>query len=369
MTIGNNLTATGTITGSGTLTTTGTVVMGSSFLRNRIINGDMRIDQRNAGASVTPNGSYLVDRWTFQNSQASKFTAQQNAGSVTPPTGYTNYLGFVSSSAYTPLSTDYFSVIQYVEGFNAADFGWGAAGASTVTLSFWVRSSLTGTFGGSVFNSAGNRGYVFSYTINSANTWEQKTVTIVGDTTGTWLTNNGIGVAIRFGLGAGSTQQGTAGSWSGSAVTTVTGAVNVCATNAATWYVTGVQLEVGSVATPFERRQYGQELALCQRYYWRQVAGNNGYPRFSSGICLSATSGQAFITFPVTMRTYPSAVDSNALAFYDGITVSSATVTIDSVSNSTAELVATTSSMTTGRPGFLIGNNSASAYIGFTAEL
>ena len=237
-------------------------------LRNRIINGDMRIDQRNAGASITPtNGQYSVDRWACYLSQTSKFSAQQNAASVTPPAGFTNYLGVTSLSAYSITSTDLFLLNQNIEGLNVADLGWGTANAQTITLSFWVRSSLTGTFGGSLRNSALNRSYPFSYTITAANTWEKETITIAGDTSGTWLTTNGVGINLALGLGVGSTYSGTAGSWSGSNFLSATGATSVVGTNGATFYITGVQLEIGTSATPFERRMYGQELALCQRYY------------------------------------------------------------------------------------------------------
>lgn len=235
-------------------------------MRNRIINGDMRIDQRNAGASGTAN-AYTVDRFAYYGAAASKGTWQQNAGSVTPPAGFNNYLGFTSSSAYTVGAAEQFNLYQVIEGFNIADLAWGSANAKTITVSFWVRSSLTGTFGGSIYNSAVNRSYPFSYAISGANTWESKAVVIPGDTSGTWLTNNGVGLYLNFCLGAGSTVSGTAGSWAAGRYDGVTGATSVVGTNGATFYITGVQLEAGSVATPFERRSYGQELALCQRYY------------------------------------------------------------------------------------------------------
>jgi hypothetical protein len=244
--------------------------------KNRIINGDFRIDQRNAGASVTPtNAQYTLDRWVFSLAQSSKLTAQQNAGSVTPPVGFTNYLGITSSSAYTVGAGENFNLVQRIEGFNTADLAWGTASAQTVTLSFWVRSSLTGTFGGVLQNSAATRSYPFTYTISSANTWEQKSITISGDTTGTWLTNNGTGIAIWFGLGVGSSLSGTAGAWSGSGLYSTTGATSVVGTNGATFYITGVQLEIGTSATPFERRLYNQELAACQRYYQKTYDQSN----------------------------------------------------------------------------------------------
>jgi hypothetical protein len=287
----------------------------SSVFKNRIINGDCRIDQRNAGASVTGNnGVFVVDRFPFAVTQSSKLTAQQNAGAVTPPAGFKNYIGITSSSAYSVLSTDYFLLQQRIEGFNVADLDWGTANAATVTLSFWVRSSLTGTFGGAVYNAAGNRSYPFTYTITAANTWEQKSVTIAGDTSGTWATNNTTGMFLSFSMGSGSTYSGTAGAWSGSLFTSATGATSVVGTNGATWNITGVQLERGTQATSFEYRQYQQELELCQRYFCKSsstnvVATNNSAlatGMFSSGVVNTYGTNAAYgnwIKYPVTMRT------------------------------------------------------------------
>jgi len=270
--------------------------------KNRIINGAMVIDQRNAGASVTPtNGAYTLDRWSAILTQASKYTVQQNAGSVTPPTGFKNYLGVTSSSAYSVLTGDLFAVRQLVEGFNVADLGWGAAGAATVTLSFWVRSSLgPGTFGGSLINSAANRFYPFTYTISAANTWEQKSVTIAGDTSGTWITDNGIGLGVYFGLGGGATYSGTAGAWTGTGTPyTATGAVSVVGASGATFYITGVQLEKNTGATGFDVRPYGTELALCQRYFYKATSRP-----------MSIYNGPSYgynciMPLPVTMRSSP----------------------------------------------------------------
>jgi len=276
----------------------------SSVMRNRIINGAMVIDQRNAGASVTMNNTgavqYTVDRWYGYGSAASKFTVQQNAGSVTPPAGFTNYLGATSSSAYSIGSADLFILGQSIEGFNTADLGWGTANAKTVTLSFWVRSSLTGTFGASFLNDAQSRSYPFTYTISAANTWEQKTITVAGDTSGTWTTNNTTGIKIYWGLGVGSTYSGTAGAWASATYFSATGATSVVGTNGATFYITGVQLEVGTQATSFEYRQYTTELQLCQRYYepsytWTIAAYTN------TGL----TNGNANPSFLVQKRTTP----------------------------------------------------------------
>jgi hypothetical protein len=278
----------------------------------------MGIDQRNAGASVTPtSGQYTLDRWIFQLTQASKFTAQQNAGSVTPPVGFSNYLGVTSSSAYSVLTGDTFLVDQRIEGFNTADLAWGTASAATVTLSFWVRSSLTGTFGGALTNAASNRSYPFSYTISSTNTWEQKTVTIAGDTSGTWVgSTNGIGLIVRFGLGSGSTFTSTAGAWAAGNFVQPTGSVSVVGTNGATFYITGVQLEKGSVATAFDYRPYGTELALCQRYFCKtyDVDVVPGTESSTGGIFTTITNAgimQVTWAFPVNMRAAPTVTAYN----------------------------------------------------------
>jgi hypothetical protein len=263
--------------------------------RNRIINGDMRIDQRNAGASVnaTSTPSYCIDRYSiFGTGGTSRFSVQQNAGSVTPPVGFTNYLGATSLTAYSVGATDNYIITQFIEGNNISDLAWGTANAVAVTLSFWVRSSLTGTFGGAIQNGDLNRSYPFTYTINSINTWEYKTITVPGDTTGTWLTNNGRGITVRFPLGVGTTLSGTSGSWAASDFRSATGAVSVVATSGATFYITGVQLEKGTVATPFEFRSIGQELALCQRYY------ENNYP---TGTAVGSIVGDA-ISFGLAYR-------------------------------------------------------------------
>ena len=271
--------------------------------KNRLINSDMRIDQRNAGASVTPtNSQYLVDRWQASLTQASKYTAQQNAGAVTPPAGFRNYLGFTSSSAYSVLTGDIFGFGQIIEGFNVADLGWGTANAQAVTLSFWVRSSLTGSFGGAIKNDGDTRNYPFTFTISAVNTWEQKTVTIPGDTSGTWGSTNGAGINIRFSLGCGSTYSGTAGAWTGTNIWQPTGSTSVVGTNGATFYITGVQLEKGSTATSFDFRSYGTELELCQRYLPAFDSTGSTFRLPASGVASTSNTVFFTITFPVTTR-------------------------------------------------------------------
>jgi hypothetical protein len=323
-----------TIDGTNGITQAGEFDSDSSFgFKNRIINGDMTIDQRNAGASVTPSDNqYTLDRWVAYLSVASKFSVQQNAGSVTPPTGFTNYLGVTSLSAYTVGSNEYFVIAQRIEGFNTADLAWGTASAQPVTLSFWVRSSLTGTFGGTLMNNAGTQSYPFEYVISSADTWEQKSITIPGSTTATWLTTNGRGVQVQFGLGVGSNYSTTAGAWAGTEEYSVTGATSVVGTSGATFYITGVQLEKGSTATSFDYRPYGIEFSLCQRYY-QTLSG-------FIGSALNTTTFVGCIPFNQTMRSAPTGDFSGTGAIdpFSGasITPSSEALTFYSISVNSA---------------------------------
>ena len=340
-------------------------------MRNRIINGAMVIDQRNAGASVTPaNGDYTLDRIKVATTQASKFTVQQNAGAVTPPSGFKNYLGVTSSSTYSVVSSDYFLIGQALEGFNTSDLGFGAASASTITLSFWVRSSLTGTFGGAINNSAYSRSYPFSYTVSTANTWEQKSVTIAGDTTGTWIgATNGVGLYAWFNLGTGSTGSTTANAWAAGSYYAPTGATSVVGTNGATFYITGVQLEKGSTATSFDYRPYGTELALCQRYFV-SFGGNSAYEKFGTGMAYSTTSAIVSVNLPVQMRSNPTVLSAATLGMYTtGASINTATVAIDASSTLTPALGVTSTGLTAGQGAILLANNSTSARVQYSAEL
>jgi hypothetical protein len=342
-------------------------------MKNRIINGAMVIDQRNAGASVTPAigvATYIVDRWNTYQTQTSKFTVQQNAGSVTPPVGYVNYLGITSSSAYPVISTDTFSVQQFIEGNNIADLAWGTANAKTVTLSFQVYSSLAGTFGGALSNSAVSRSYPFTYSIPVANTWTTISVTIAGDTSGTWLTTNGVGIRVYFGLGVGTTQSGTAGAWASAQYQSATGATSVVGTNGATFYITGVQLEKGSTATSFDYRPYGNELALCQRYYYRLKAGSS-YANAGVGRAYATTNGQAVVAMPVSMRAAPTGgysalTDWNAAGSGSITAMSPAAQYSLDYRQMTIDITNTFSS---GQSVILNANNTTNAWIDWSAEL
>jgi hypothetical protein len=276
--ISGNVVIGGSLSSGSSATVNGTITMTSSFLRNRIINGDMRIDQRNNGSSVTvsntASGGYAVDRFRTNVATGTGAVGVITAQRVTTaPAGFNNSLQCTVTTADASVgSLEEYFILQFIEGFNFADLQFGTAGALPVTLSFWVRSSLTGSFGFSLKNNTTppNRTYPTSYTINSANTWEFKTITIPGDTGGSWdtSTTNGKGAECHWSLGAGSSYKTTGNAWTAGNFDSATGTVNWISTSGATFNLTGVQLEVGSTATPFERRHYGQELALCQRYYY-----------------------------------------------------------------------------------------------------
>ena len=339
-------------------------------MRNRIINGAMVIDQRNAGAAVTTDSAFPVDRFTTYEDTDGAYSAQRD---TTAPTGFVNSLKWTTTTADGSLSaTQYAGIYQGIEGFNVADLGWGSANAKTVTLSFWVRSSLTGTFGGSFRNNANNRSYPFTYSISVADTWEQKTVTVSGDTSGTWTTDNTAGIKLFFSLGVGTTYSGTAGAWAGSNFLSATGAVSVIGTLNATFYITGVQLEAGTTATPFEQRLYGTELALCQRYYYKHTNNTISDP-IANACYYNATTMFGLLQFPVTMRTTPTIVQVTGTNYYRfycnngpdyfnnfGLEASSPTAYVF--------YNGTEMSGTAGQGGWVEMNN-ASGLLAFTAEL
>jgi len=349
-------------------------ISGNPTFRNRIINGDMVIDQRNSGASINNTSSaglYSLDRWNPYGSQASKYSIQQNASAVTRPAGFNYYLGITSLSAYTVGSTEEFSINQSIEGYNVADLDFGNANAKTITLSFWVRSSLTGTFGGAIRNSAGNRSYPYSYTISSANTWEKKTITITGDTTGTWLKTNGTGFLVGWSLGCGSSSQGTAGAWTAGNIVAPTGETRIVSNNGATFYITGVQLEAGTSATDFEFLPIDVNLGRCYRYYWNLVNGTDN--SISLGAYETATALNVVMNFPVSMRTGPTLDSTSGTDYYkinrNGAVDRFNSFTIARATSKSCLLYNNSEiSGTAGQAGEVQSGN-ASAFLSFTAEL
>lgn len=292
------------------------IASGLSHFRNRIINGDMRINQRaNTSYSINSGNIYTLDRWEGVESHANSVFAVQQSSDVPTGSGFSNSAIVTITTAGTTGPNDISIFRQQIEGFNVADFDFGTASAKTISLSFWVKSSVTGTYALAVSNSANNRHYIRHYTINSANTWEYKTLTIPGDTTGTWLKTNDVGLRLKFTLAAGTNYRGTVDTWNAADVIGTSSAVNLASTLNATWQVTGVQLEQGSYATTFERRPYGMELALCQRYYYRFNSGGNPSLFAITASMASDTSQLCYIKTPVPMRTSPTCSSSAANTF------------------------------------------------------
>jgi hypothetical protein len=335
----------------------------------------MRIAQRGTSAisvstDPTPR-NYPVDRFFCSASGGGVYSTQQSS---TVPTGFNNsIINTVTTADSSIAAGDVYYIAHAIEGFNMADLAWGTADAQTVTLSFWVRSSITGTFSGSIRNSASNRAYVFTYTINAANTWEKETITIAGDTSGTWETTTSAGAFIAWDLGSGTNFNGTASSWTAGNYLRASSATNWIATNGATFYITGVQLEVGSTATPFERRQYTNELSLCQRYYWKVASGASSTNDIAQGFMLNTTVFIVFLQHPVYMRTGPSLVQTTGTNYYcfersvdqdffDSFTISQPTARLSVLYNNTQV------SGTTGISGNCYSNN-ASASLALSAEL
>lgn len=343
------------------------IASGFTGFKNRIINGAMVIDQRNAGAAITPNnGQYSLDRWKCWQAAASKYTIGQYS---TVPTGFTKSIGVSSNSSYSVGADEYFAVEQIIEGFNVADLNWGTANAKTVTLSFQVRSSLTGTFGGAINNNGLTRSYPFSYTISSANTWTTVSVTIPGDTTGTWNTNNDGGIRVWFSLGSGANNVGTANTWAGAWYTAPTSSVSVVGTSGANWYITGVQLEVGSQATSFEYRDYGNELNLCLRYY-HFIGGDTAYQSVNNVVWY--TSGDAVGAFrhPVPMRTTPTIAKSGSWATLGGGGSVGQTVSADQNGPKTTQLgFSSGSGGSSGQASVLRVSDDLNFRLTFSAEL
>jgi hypothetical protein len=376
-----------TTTAGGTATTAMTINTGQAVtfaqtanlpntfgFKNRIINGAMVIDQRNAGASVTPaNGAYTLDRWSAWTNGSGVFSVQQSS---VAPAGFNNScLLTVTTADASVTGSDYYLFSQPIEGFNFSDTNFGTANAKTVTISFWVRSSITGTFGNCLRNSAGNYSYPFQYVINSADTWEQKSVTITGATAGTWLTTNGVGARLWISIGAGSDFTDTVNVWTTKAsVVSANSSTNLISTSGATFYITGVQLEVGSTATSFDYRDYGRELIMCQRYYYRLSLPTDGN-RYFIGFNLTTTTAEGIVFFKSSMRAAPTALEQTGTASNYSVlnqttnVASSSVPTFNAATVDNASVLFTVSSGLTAGNGVVIRSNAASTYLGWSAEL
>ena len=278
--------------------------------RNLIINGDMAIDQRNAGASATSNGSvYTVDRYEFQMSSVTNVQTYQQVTDA--PAGFNKSLKITNNSTTQATAAGILCTPrQKIEGLNTAYLNWGTSDAQTVTVSFWVKASVTGTYPVALTNNNFSRSFVTNYTVSVANTWEYKTVTIAGDTSGTWTVNTTTGINVLFSLDTGSTYQTTADSWQSGNYRGTSSDVHFLANASATWQITGVQLEANTTATPFENLQYGTQLQLCQRYY-QTISKMTGY----SGPTTSDI--QCSVAYPIPMRATPTISQSSVFRFDD----------------------------------------------------
>jgi len=346
--------------------------------KNRIINGDMRIDQRNNGSSVsitlgTSNG-FVVDRWRFQNAggSSSVFSAQRVTDA---PAGFTNSLKVTTTTAASTQAADSKHLWLPIEGFDTADLDFGTASAKTVTLSFWVKSSKTGNFGAAISNDGAARAYSFLYNISQADTWEYKTVTIPGDTVApAWSKNNFTGMRVNFNIGSGSNYTTVPNQWGAGPDRGANGQITLLDTLNATWQITGVQLERGSQASSFEYRPYGTELALCQRYYWRisGFSGPSGYPSVGSGTLRASNIARLYVKFPVSMRSAPTLNFSGSISGTSGVvenTVSSIYGQYASTETSLFDLLFSATTFTTGYGVTVFVNNASTNYVEASAEL
>mgnify|MGYP003127639376 CR=1 FL=1 len=341
--------------------------------RNMIINGGMIIDQRNSGSAVSPsNGAYTIDRLQTYQAGGGAFSVQQQSTVVPVGFSYSAKIN-VDTIDSSIASGDYYMLTYNFEGYDTAHLEFGNSNAKTVTLSFYVRSSITGTFGGSITNNAGDRSYPFEYTINSADTWERKTITFQGDQTGTWpKAVNTKSIKIRLAIAMGSTYTASANSWGSGDKYSSSNQVNLMATQNNTFYITGVQLELGSVATPFEFKSFGEELRRCQRYYWK-ITGNL-YQQFAIYHRFNTSNHVFPIHLPVPLRHHQPTINQANLGRWShpagSWSTSYTTVTfydtIDSENNFTLVPFQMTgsSSEDTGLMGF-----QANGYLSLDAEL
>ena len=385
--VGNNTPAEGnfTVVNAPAMNVGGLALSPQTGFKNRIINGGMTIDQRNAGAAVTPSvagptAQYIMDRFRLFYTAASKITIQQTTDA---PPGFTYSAKLTVASSYNPTVADdqYFFGTSF-EADNIGDFAFGTASAATATVSFWIKSSVTGTYSLSWVNSANNRSYVQTFTISSANTWEQKAITISGDTSGTWInTGNARHSFVQIMLGNGSNfDTSTVGSWQSANVRATSGSVEfVAQVTGSTMFITGFQLEKGSTATPFEFRSIGQELALCQRYYYKVFPNlvDVGLTGYGAGVITATTSSSMFGAFPVSMRIRPTALEQSGTAAHYALRQPGATnVTCNAVptfsiftSNSSFFVSgAVASGLTLNLPAILSTANAA-AFLAWSAEL
>ena len=364
----------GTITGINTINGLTYPSAGPLSNRNLIINGAMQVAQHGTTAFAIGDDDRPTDRFLFSNAGT---TSGGGTGiqTATSPNGFSSALRVDVTSADTSLDASAQYKHEYrVEGLDSAHLNWGTADAQTVTLSFYVRSNKTGNTSVAFVNSANNRSYVKTFTIDSADTWERKECTIPGDTSGTWKTDNTTGIRIRWGTFGSDFQTSSVDQWNaGQFMSRDDSPINFFDTIANTFYLTGVQLEVGERATPFEHRPYTDELARCQRYYYKLIADSGD--TFANGYNQNTRHTRNILHFPVTMRVAPTALEQTGTAanyrIYHGTTETacSGVPQLNSTTTNTAEIQADTGSGLTAGQGNALESNSNGTYLAFTAEL
>ena len=343
--------------------------------RNIVINGDMQIAQRSTSvASITTEGYYTVDRFKLLISSLGTFTQSQSTD-VPSGYGFANSLKMDCTTAdATPSANDYLILNQLFEGQNLQYLKKGTANALPLTAAFWVKSTKTGTFILELIDDDNSRSISKSYTVNVSNTWEFKTITFAGDTTGTLTNDNGTSLVLSFWLGAGSdfTSGALATSWGASvSANRAVGQVNIADSTSNDWYITGVQLEAGEQASGFEFMPIDVNLARCQRYYFLKASGSSQ----DIGMAAYYTSSdlRTSFCFPTTMRTTPSIDVKTVTNGYD-VRVNGGPDSMDDFvinngsSHSISILNNTDVSGTAGQTGHLFTNN-AGCFLALTAEL
>jgi hypothetical protein len=341
--------------------------------RNKFINGDMRIAQRGTAVITGSGGAqYPVDRWVVYNGTGTVTFAQ----STVAPAGFTNSLNATVTATGSYSTAGYTEIRQSIEGFNCQDLAWGTASAKPITISFWVRSSVVGTYNVAIQNSGQNRTYVASFSILVANTWEYKTIQIAGDITGTWLVDNGVGLHLWFQLGMGSNYDTTGNTWVAGNLGSTSGAIDFAANSGATFYLTGVQLEQNYQPTPFEQRPYGTELALCQRYYYLHTPSvGNTQKAIGVGVWYTATQIHVIIKLAQIMRAQPTLIMPNGAGYYvayqasSGVSISSLGLETGASTTTQVELYAGGLSGGTAGYASMFRTDNVAGSVAFSAEL
>ena len=344
--------------------------------RSMLINGAFQIWQRGTSAiTVSGDDDFTADRFKGWANGGGTFTVEQSTDVPNNEFEFSAKLTNTATDSSVAAGDDYRWATD-IEGYNVSPLAYGSSDAKKATLSFWVKSSLAGTYCGAFYSTTASRHYIYEYTISSADTWEYKTITIDGDTTGSWNRTNGNGLRIYWGFGSGSDVQGTADAWAAGEKWETTNQAAWIGSASATFFITGIKLEVGQTATPFEHRSYGDELARCQRYYYRIQEGVV-YQRFGIASCQNSNNSNATIHLPVSMKTQPSLHTTGTASDYavyenNGVNACSSVPTlVTNASNGDVVCVqaVSTGNFAGGNAGEFCSTNDATVFLAFKAEL